>query len=232
MSDSTDSPFREMMRDEKIKNGVVRTTVKTAKVRLIGRPYRYFEYLHPIKVRADYDPFAGRERQDPLAKLGFVPRGRNVMFVFDRRDDNKMKLMFFDHFQGDIDDEDCRCDCPQHQHEIAKEDRRLFEAIAAYKIRGNIEPGGPQGPDFDVRIEVRVKIVRGRKYFVSQKSEASASREPKPFAEKELAVLEAHGRWEGLKKELDEAVKAVPDAEIQKMLDALPTSRKKKLGIK
>lgn len=100
---------------------------KKYKIRLIGSPYRYFQHWEPVSCRSPEKDAAGNII-DPLMLKGFQPRERYSIWVLDREDQNKLKLMDFP--------------------------PTLYESFVEWKLAFNKEPGGSDGPDWSIKIEI------------------------------------------------------------------------------
>jgi hypothetical protein len=122
------------------------------RVRLISKPVRYLQHWDPIRA---ISPGEGEDGTiiDPLMALGHQPKPRFSIWVLDRDDENRLKIMDF----------------PQS----------LCNVFSQWKQMHNGEPGGKEGPDFQISV-----IAPGGKNQY-KKYEAMAF-ERIPFTEDEL----------------------------------------------
>lgn len=107
------------------------------KVRLISRPIGYLQHWEPIICRSPGNDKNGTPL-DPLMIRGFKPKERFAIWVFDRNDDNKLKVMDFP--------------------------PSLFDQFVEWKDAYNEEPGGKNGPDWSIRIESKTGQKRNARY--------------------------------------------------------------------
>lgn len=81
---------------------------KKYKVRLVGTPYEYLQHWSPVICRSPESEKTCEELVDPILQMGLqteYPKPRYAMWVFDRNDGNKLKVMDFaptmlDKFKG------------------------------------------------------------------------------------------------------------------------------------
>lgn len=96
------------------------------RVRLISRPLHYLQFWEPIVCRSP-----GQDKDGnvicPLMQQGLTPKDRYAIWVFDRLDDNKLKIMDFP--------------------------PSLFDCFKEWKEENNEDPGGPRGTDWSVKLE-------------------------------------------------------------------------------
>lgn len=97
-------------------------------VRLVGKAYKYFQHWEPVVCRSPgTDPETGQVL-DPLMQAGLEPKLRYSIWVLDRNDGNKLKLMDFP--------------------------STLFKTFLEWKEAYNEDPGGIQGTDWNIKLEV------------------------------------------------------------------------------
>jgi len=151
---------------------------KRYRVRLISKPMNYHQYFKPIICRSPGCDENGTVI-DPLMQMGFKPDSRYSIWIFDREDKNALKLMDFG--------------------------IGLYRDIVEWKVGYNEDPGGMNGPDFQIKTE---GIKRSRKYKV-------LALEKKPFTEEELQII----KTSDLRKKLEEIRKPHTPEEIRKMYE-------------
>jgi hypothetical protein len=126
------------------------------RVRLISSPVRYLQHWEPIRA---ISPGVGDDGEiiDPLMALGHQPKPRYSIWVLDREDENRLKIMDF----------------PQS----------LCNVFSKWKAGFNgDEPGGKQGPDF----QISITAPKGRNQY--KKYEAMAL-DRTPFTDEELQPI-------------------------------------------
>ena len=151
---------------------------KRYRVRLISKPMNYHQYFKPIICRSPGCDENGTVI-DPLMQMGFKPDSRYSIWIFDREDNNTLKLMDFG--------------------------IGLYRDIVEWKVGYNEDPGGMNGPDFQIKTE---GIGRNRKYKV-------LALEKKPFTEEELQIIKTGD----LRKKIEEIRKPHSPEEIRKMYE-------------
>lgn len=151
---------------------------KRYRVRLISKPMHYLQYFKPIICRSPGCDENGTVI-DPLMQMGFKPDSRYSIWVFDREDNNAIKIMDFG--------------------------VGLYRDIVEWKVGYNEDPGGVNGPDFQIKTE---GVGRSRKYKV-------LALEKRPFTEEELTAIKTGD----LRKKLEEIRKPHSPEEIRKMYD-------------
>lgn len=156
---------------------------KKYKVRLVSRPVQYFQHWDPVICRSPgVDPESGKTL-DPLMLQGHTPKKRYAIWVFDREDQNKLKVMDFP--------------------------PSLRDQFVEWKANFNEDPGGPNGPDWIVKLEVPGTDRRRTKYKASYLDKA-------PFTQEELKQI-----TEGnLKEKLNELRRENTPEEIRQLLAA------------
>ena len=95
-----------------------------AHVRLISQPYEYFQHWDPFPARSPGVDPETKKVLDPLliADPTLKPKKRYAIWVLDRNDNNKLKIM---DFSGPI-----------------------YDEFVKWKKTFNDEPGGPKGPNW------------------------------------------------------------------------------------
>lgn len=160
------------------------------RVRLISKPVRYLQHWEPIRA---ISPGVGDDGTiiDPLMALGHQPKPRYSIWVLDRDDENRLKIMDF----------------PQS----------LCNVFSQWKQGFGDEPGGREGPDF----QISVTAPKGRNQY--KKYEAMAF-DRTPFTDEEMQrikegnlkerILEYRrsDTPEEIRAKLAEAGHSVPDA--------------------
>jgi hypothetical protein len=94
---------------------------KRYRVRLVAKPFGYFQHWEPIICRSPEMDESG-VTLDPLMLQGLQPKPRFAIWVFDRNDGNKLKIMDF---------------APT-----------MLEQFKIFKDNFQDDPGGSKGPDF------------------------------------------------------------------------------------
>lgn len=127
---------------------------KKYKVRLVSKPLVFFQHWDPIAVRS---PQPGDDGKiiDPLMLMGFEPKRRYSIWVIDR-EDGKLKIMDFP--------------------------PTLYEKFVDWKTECNDDPGGPNGPDWVIRLEVPGNDKRRTKYNAT-------ALDRKPFTKEENEAI-------------------------------------------
>lgn len=114
---------------------------KKYKIRLVSRAVQYFQHWEPVICRSPgIDPKTG-QTLDPLMLAGYSPKKRYAIWVIDREDGNKLKVMDFP--------------------------PTLFDQFADWRANFNEDPGGPSGPDWIIKLEVPGTDRRRTKYKAS-----------------------------------------------------------------
>ena len=125
------------------------------RIRLISKPVRYMQHWEPVICRSPGVDPESKQVIDPLMLLGYKPKKRFAIWVLDREDGNKIKLMDF----------------PQ----------QLLDCFSEWKaMYNNEEPGGKNGPDFVIKLELPGGDRRRTKY------KAVALEGRTPFTDDEL----------------------------------------------
>jgi hypothetical protein len=154
---------------------------KKYRIRLIGKPACYNQHWEPVICRSPgVDPDT-KKTLDPLMLQGFTPKKRFAMWVIDREDGNKLKIMDFPPV--------------------------LFEQFAEWKTSVNEDPGGQNGCDWSIKLEIPGGDRRRTKYKATSLAQT-------PLTEEELKAIKEGG----LKEKLYEARKANTPEEIRAML--------------
>jgi hypothetical protein len=92
------------------------------RVRLCGKAVCYMQHWEPIPCRSP-----GKET-DPLIAEGKTPKARYAIWVIDRNDENRLKVMDFP--------------------------PTLFEQFGAWKMATGEEPGGKKGTDWQISLDI------------------------------------------------------------------------------
>jgi len=123
------------------------------KVRLVGKAFEYTKHWDPINVSCP-----GKDGGCPICNRDGdnVARTRYAINILDRDDDNKIKILDAG---------------PQ-----------VFTAFRDYWESAKVDPGGKDGPDLIVKVEVPGGDVRRKKYSV-------IPLQPAPFTEEERAMI-------------------------------------------
>lgn len=108
------------------------------KLRLVGRALHYHQFWEPIVVRSPFQDENGKVIC-PLMQQGFTPKDRYSIWVMDRNDNNKLKIMDF----------------PPSLYNKFKD---------WYDENGGEEPGGANGPDWSVKLSAPTGNQRFTKY--------------------------------------------------------------------
>lgn len=162
---------------------------KKYRVRLVSKPLVFFQHWDPIACRS---PQPGEDGKivDPLMLMGFEPKRRYSIWVLDRDDANKLKIMDFP--------------------------PTLYEQFVEWKNDFNDDPGGPNGPDWNIRLEIPGGDKRRTKYKANHLDR-------KPFTKDEADAI-ANG---GLNEKLADLRRDHSPDEIRQMLsDAGKTDAK------
>lgn len=216
MTDTKEGPFTVHTEGTPDKGKVVIT--KTALVRLVGLPYQYLKHFEPVEC---ISPGMDRETGKvlcPLMLRGFAPKLRLAIWTFDRLDNNELKVMDFVGRGHEEPDDPDACDCEEHRRTPVS-DRRLYDWFSYYKLDEGVDPSGPKGPDFNIKIVVNQYYRKsdGVMYKMSRRDTAVPT-ESKPFTEQEIALIKSKGSGDGLRKELAAARRDNTPEEIMAML--------------
>ena len=115
------------------------------KVRPIGSPYFFLQTFIPKKMTgADKDiaVISPGEGEDPLIKLGILPQQKGAIFVLDRLDGNKLKIMRFG--------------------------AAIYKHIKNYAVEMKVDPADiKQGIDFLIKVSDPGGNPRNRQYEVT-----------------------------------------------------------------
>jgi hypothetical protein len=95
------------------------------KVRLVGKPLQYFQHWEPIICRSPYKDDEGNIL-DPLMLQGYEPKVRFCIWIIDRTD-QALKIMDFP--------------------------TTLYNAFREWHKGTNEDPGGYNGPDWNILVE-------------------------------------------------------------------------------
>lgn len=156
---------------------------KTYHVRLVSNAVRYFQHWEPVICRSPgIDPKTNKIL-DPLMQQNYAPKERYAIWVIDRDDANRLKVMDFPPV--------------------------LFEQFAEWKVNFNEAPGGPNGPNWKIKLEMRGNNRRLTQYKASHLDKA-------PFTAEELEQIKAGN----LKEKLAELRKENTPEEIRQLLAA------------
>ena len=156
---------------------------KKYKVRLVSNAVQYFQHWEPIICRSPGVDPKTNQTVDPLMLQNFIPKKRYAIWVFDREDQNKMKVMDFP--------------------------PTLYEQFAEWKANFNENPGGANGPDWVIKLEIPGTDRRRTKYKATHLDKT-------PFTEDEAKLI----REGCLKEKLAELRKENTPDEILTMLAA------------
>lgn len=156
---------------------------KKYKVRLVSKAVRYFQHWDPVICRSPGVDEKTGQTQDPLMLQGYTPKARYAIWVFDREDQNKLKVMDFP--------------------------PTLFDQFADWRANFNEDPGGLNGPDWIIKLEIPGTDRRRTKYKASYLDKVA-------FTEAELALL----KESDLKGKLAELRKENTPEEIRQLLSA------------
>jgi len=151
---------------------------KRYRIRLISKPVAYQQHWKPVIVRSPGTDKDGNVI-DPLMQLGFKPETRYSIWILDREDNNTLKVMDFG--------------------------ASIYKEIVEWKVGFSEEPGGMNGPDFQIKIE---GIKRNRKYKI-------LALERKPFTQEELDMF----KQSKLREKLEEIRKPNTPEEIRKIYE-------------
>ena len=129
---------------------------KKYRVRLVSNAVQYFQHWEPVICRSPgVDPKTGKV-VDPLMLANHTPKKRYAIWVFNRDEGNKLQVMDFP--------------------------PTLFDQFVEWKTNFNANPGGENGPDWSIKLEVPGTDRRRTKYKATHLEKA-------PFTEEELKVL-------------------------------------------
>jgi hypothetical protein len=96
------------------------------KLRLVGKAIKYLQHWDPFACRSPGVDAATGQVLDPLMQLGYEPKPRFAIWVLDREDGDRIKVM---DFPGS-----------------------LFDAFKEWKQAHNEEPGGMKGCDWQIKV--------------------------------------------------------------------------------
>lgn len=129
---------------------------KKYRIRLVSNPVVYYQHWEPVICRSPGVDPKTQQTLDPLMLTGATPKKRFAIWVFDRDDANKLKVMDFP--------------------------PSLCDQFAEWKANFGEAPGGPNGPDWFVKLEVPGTDRRRTKYKASNLEKA-------PFTEEEIRAI-------------------------------------------
>jgi hypothetical protein len=159
----------------------------TYTIRLVSKPVKYLQHWQPIICRSPGKDEDGKPL-DPLIEMGISsPKPRYAIWVFHRDDGNRLKLMDF----------------PGMLLEIFRDWKKNFNGE---------EPGGKNGPDFKVTVELPPGADRRRTKYKSMPLDRA------PFTEEELEILKKGIDGMKLKDKLLELRRENTPAEIRQMM--------------
>ena len=154
---------------------------KKYKVRLVGKPASYHQHWEPVICRSPGVDPETKKTLDPLMLQGFTPKKRFAMWVLDREDGNKLKIMDFPSV--------------------------LFDQFAEWKASANEDPGGANGPDWSIKLDIPGGDRRRTKYKATSLAQT-------PLTDEELKAIKEGN----LKEKLYEARRPNTPEEIRAML--------------
>lgn len=129
---------------------------KKYKIRLVSRAVQYFQHWEPVICRSPgIDPKTGKVI-DPLMLANYTPKKRYAIWVINREENNKLQVMDFP--------------------------PTLFDQFAEWKANFSEDPGGPNGPDWIIKLEVPGTDRRRTKYKASYLDKT-------PLTEDELKII-------------------------------------------
>ena len=154
------------------------------KVRLVGKYVKYLKHYKPFGKGVRIITHPSYKSEDPAWKAGFYPGNTYVIHMIDRTD-GKLKLLDKGH--------------------------RLFECFFDYGTANNINPAGPDAPNFEIKVEWPNGNKNRAKYS------AVASGGPAPLTPEEKELIKANHVELGLiyrassLTKIKEAWEAVPE---------------------
>jgi hypothetical protein len=153
------------------------------KVRLIGKYVKYLKHYKPFGKGVRVITHQSYKPEDPAWQAGFYPAETYVIHVIDRND-GKLKLL--------------------------DKGRKLFESFFDYGTANNINPAGPEAPNFEIKVEWPNGQKNRAKYT------AVAAGGPAPLTPEEKELVRANH------VELGAIYRATPLAKIKEAWDAVP----------
>lgn len=100
---------------------------KKYRLRFVGKAFQYLQHWEPVICRSPEKDAQGNVI-DPLMLKGFTPKRRYSIWVLDRDDGNKLKLLDFS--------------------------TAIYITVTEWQSAYNKEAGGNEGPDWQIKIEV------------------------------------------------------------------------------
>jgi len=96
------------------------------KVRLVGKYVKYLKHYKPFPKGIRVLTHPSYKGEDPAWKAGFYPADTFVIHIIDKQD-SKLKLL--------------------------DKGRKIFECFFDYGTANNINPAGPEAPNFEIKVE-------------------------------------------------------------------------------
>lgn len=170
---------------------------KTYRVRLVSNAVRYFQHWEPVICRSPGVDPKTNVVLDPLMQMSrpdgspYQPKERYAIWVLDRQDANKLKIMDFPSV--------------------------LYERFAEWKTDFNEAPGGANGPDWKIVLEARGNDKRKTQYRAERLDKTQFTTEE---IDRCKAGITVNGTQVGLKEHLANLRRANTPQEIRDMLAA------------
>lgn len=153
------------------------------KVRLVGKYVKYLKHYKPFGKGVRIITHPSYKKEDPAWQAGFYPGDTFVIHIIDRTD-GKLKLL--------------------------DKGRKLFECFFDYGTANNINPAGPDAPNFEIKVEWPNGNKNRAKYS------AVSSGGPAPLTPEEKELIKANH------VELGTIYRATPLAKIKEAWEAVP----------
>jgi len=125
------------------------------KVRLVGKYVKYLKHYKPFGKGVRIITHPSYKKEDPAWQAGFYPGDTFVIHMIDRID-GKLKLL--------------------------DKGRKIFECFFDYGTANNVNPAGPEAPNFEIKVE----WPNGNKNRAKYSAVASGGPAPLTAEEKEL----------------------------------------------
>lgn len=153
------------------------------KVRLVGKYVKYMKHYKPFGKGVRIITHPSYKTEDPAWVAGFWPGDAFVIHIIDRQD-GKLKLL--------------------------DKGRKLFECFFDYGTANNINPAGPDAPNFEIKVEWPNGNKNRAKYS------AVSSGGPAPLTPEEKELIKSNH------VELGQIYRATPLAKIKEAWEAVP----------
>jgi hypothetical protein len=137
------------------------------RVRLVGSHVKFLKYWQPFNAITHPDYI--KEGVDPVRKAGFYYDQRYAIHVFDRQDENKLKIL--------------------------DRGNQIFKKFAKYKaISQGVDPAGKEAPEFIITVEMPKDKKTGKYIKRQTKYQVMPDSKVTPLTEEEIQTYKEN-RW-------------------------------------